>query len=130
MGCMKRSCLLILLLLLLGISSTKGISMFNESIQIGNTKPSVGLSCAYNESTRTFSAKFTNNSSKTITKIAVTIKKKDLSRKYDMFDTNQYEYETIVFDVNIPSGSSTIQKRQVSMGSNYQYVGAFVDWAK
>jgi hypothetical protein len=127
---MKRSCLLILLLLLLGISSTKGISMFNESMQIGNTKPSVGLSCAYNESTRTFSAKFTNNSSKTITKIAVTIKKKDLSRKYDMFDTNQYEYETIVFDVNIPSGSSTIQKRQVSMGSNYQYVGAFVDWAK
>ncbi len=104
--------------------------MFNESMQIGNTKPSVGLSCAYNESTRTFSAKFTNNSSKTITKIAVTIKKKDLSRKYDMFDTNQYEYETIVFDVNIPSGSSTIQKRQVSMGSNYQYVGAFVDWAK
>ena len=99
-------------------------------MQIGNTKPSVGLSCAYNESTRTFRAKFTNNSSKTITKIAVTIKKKDLSRKYDMFDTNQYEYETIVFDVNIPSGSSTIQKRQVSMGSNYQYVGAFVDWAK
>lgn len=127
---MKRSCLLILLLLLLGISSTKGINMFNESMQIGNTKPSVGLNCAYNESTQTFSAKFTNNSSRTITKVAVTIKKKDLSRKYDMFDTNQYEYETIVLDVNIPSGSSTNQKRRVSMGSNYQYIGAFVDWAK
>lgn len=114
----------------MGISSTKGISMFNESMQIGNTKASVGLSCAYNEFTQTFGAKFTNNSSKTITKVAVTIKKKDLSRKYDMFDTNQYKYETIVFDVNIPSGSSTIQKRRVTMGSNYQYVGAFVDWTK
>ena len=95
-----------------------------------NSTASVSLHCSYDNREHTFTTKFTNNTSKTVLKIAVKISIKDLSMEYDMFDTRQYKYQTIIYDVEIPKGESVTQTRTVYIEDYSEYDGAFIDWVR
>ena len=50
--------------------------------------------------------------------------------EYDMFDTRQYKYQTIIYDVEIPKGESVTQTRTVYIEDYSEYDGAFIDWVR
>lgn len=132
---MKKCICIVIISLLMGVPAyciikTNSVP-FIDTEQFNIKVKEIGAVANYNEESQTFVLKITNNSKVTITKVHVSVQKKDVSGyNYSMYDTFQYKYEDLYFDVNISPGNSTIVKKHLVIGNDFQYSGTIFRWAR
>ena len=92
--------------------------------------PSVSIQSGYDYSSHTLSVRIFNYSSTTINKVSIIVSVKDLSRRYDPFDTIQYRYNSYYLDVNIPSGHFSTESIKTYIDNSDKFNGVILDWAR
>lgn len=126
-----KKCLLIVVCSFLLIAPAYCVELLTNTEQYNVKVKDIEATVNYNERSQTFSLKIKNNTKTTIIKVHVTVQEKDVSGyNYSMFDTRQYKYEDLYFDVNISPGSSTVVNKRLVIDNGHQYTGTIFRWAR